>query len=225
MAEVFEVTRRDAFGSQHTRRMRRNGQIPAILYGHGKENIPLAVPQEQLQHAIRQSARLIDLQGAVKESALIREVQWDTFGNQVLHVDLTRVSATELVRVEVSLETRGTAPGATDGGVVKVLVHAIEIECRADSIPEKLELNINQLELHQSLTVADLLLPEGAKTSLDPDALLVQCVEPTIELEEEEGEQAVEGDEEGTAASEPEVIGRKEDDEEGGKESEESTDK
>ena len=222
MAEVFEVTRRDLFGSQHTRRMRRNGQIPAILYGHGKENVPLAVPQEQVQHAIRQSARLIDLQGAVKESALIREVQWDAFGNQILHLDLTRVSATELVRVDVTLETRGTAAGATDGGVVKVLVHAIEVECRADSIPEKLELNINKLELHQSLTVADLLLPEGVKTSLDPDALLVQCVEPTIEIEEEEAAEVVEGDEEGTAASEPEVIGRKDGDE-GGEEAEEST--
>ena len=220
MAEVFEVTRRDAFGSQLMRRLRRNGQIPAILYGHGKENIPLAVPQDQVQHAIRQSARLIDLQGAVKESALIREVQWDALGNQILHLDLTRVSATELVRVEVALETRGTAAGATDGGVIKVLVHTLEIECRADSIPEKLELNINKLELHQSLTVADLELPEGAKISLETDALLVQCVEPTIELDEEEVEEAVEGAEEGTGAGEPEVIGRKDDEGEG----EESTD-
>ncbi len=224
MAEVFEVTRRDAFGSQLMRRLRRNGQIPAILYGHGKENIPLAVPQDQVQHAIRQSARLIDLQGAVKESALIREVQWDALGNQILHLDLTRVSATELVRVEVALETRGTAAGATDGGVIKVLVHTLEIECRADSIPEKLELNINKLELHQSLTVADLELPEGAKISLETDALLVQCVEPTIELDEEEVEEAVEGAEEGTGTSEPEVIGRKEDDDEGGEEAEESKD-
>jgi len=222
MAEVFEVTRRDAFGSQLMRRLRRNGQIPAILYGHGKENIPLAVPQDQVQHAIRQSARLIDLQGAVKESALIREVQWDALGNQILHLDLTRVSATELVRVEVALETRGTAAGATDGGVIKVLVHTLEIECRADSIPEKLELNINKLELHQSLTVADLELPEGATISLETDALLVQCVEPTIELDEEEVEEAVEGAEEGTGAGEPEVIGRKDDEEEG--EGEESTD-
>jgi len=222
MAEVFEVTRRDAFGSQLMRRLRRNGQIPAILYGHGKENIPLAVPQDQVQHAIRQSARLIDLQGAVKESALIREVQWDALGNQILHLDLTRVSATELVRVEVALETRGTAAGATDGGVIKVLVHTLEIECRADSIPEKLELNINKLELHQSLTVADLELPEGAKISLETDALLVQCVEPTIELDEEEVEEAVEGAEEGTGAGEPEVIGRKDDEGEG--EGEESTD-
>ena len=136
MAEVFEVIRRDAFGSQHTRRLRRDGQIPAILYGHGKENVPLAVPQDQVQNAVRQSARLIDLQGAVKESALIREVQWDALGNQILHLDLTRVSATELVRVDVALETRGTAAGATDGGVVKVLLHTLEIECRADSIPE-----------------------------------------------------------------------------------------
>jgi large subunit ribosomal protein L25 len=223
MAEVFEVTRRDAFGSQHTRRLRRDGQIPAILYGHGKENVPLAVPQDQAQNAVRQSARLIDLQGAVKESALIREVQWDALGNQILHLDLTRVSATELVRVDVALETRGTALGATDGGVVKVLVHTLEIECRANSIPEKLELNINKLELHQSLTIADLELPEGAKTSLEPDTLLVQCVEATIESEEDETEEGVEGAEEGAAASEPEVIGRKDDDEEGG-EAEESTD-
>lgn len=223
MAEVFEVTRRDAFGSQHTRRLRRDGQIPAILYGHGKENVPLAVPQDQVLQAIRQSARLIDLQGDVKESALLREVQWDALGNQILHLDLTRVSATELVRVEVGLETRGTAAGITDGGVVKVLVHTLEIECRADSIPEKLELNINKLELHQSLTVADLELPEGTKTALEPDALLVQCVEATIEPEEEGLEEAVEGAEEGATASEPEVIGRKDDDEEGG-EAEESTD-
>ena len=223
MAEVFEVTRRDAFGSQHTRRLRRDGQIPAILYGHGKENVPLAVPQDQVLQAIRQSARLIDLQGDVKESALLREVQWDALGNQILHLDLTRVSATELVRVEVGLETRGTAAGITDGGVVKVLVHTLEIECRADSIPEKLELNINKLELHQSLTVADLELPEGTKTALEPDALLVQCVEATIEPEEEGLEEAGEGAEEGATASEPEVIGRKDDDEEGG-EAEESTD-
>jgi len=220
MAEVFEVTRRDAFGSQHTRRLRRNGQVPAILYGHGKENVPLAVPQDQVQQAIRQSARLIDLQGAVKESALIREVQWDALGNQILHLDLTRVSATELVRVEVALETRGTAAGTTDGGVVKVLVHTLEIECRADSIPEKLELNINKLELHQSLTVADLELPEGANTSLEADALLVQCVEATIEMDEEEGGEAVEDAEEGTTTSEPEVIGRKDDDDKEGEEEE-----
>lgn len=209
MAEVFEVTRRDAFGSQNTRRMRRDGQIPAILYGHGKENVPLAVPSDQVKNAIRQSAKLIDLQGDVKESALIREVQWDALGDSIIHLDLTRVSATELVTVSVGLETRGTAPGITAGGVVKVLVHTIEIECRADSIPEKLALNINQLELHESLTVADLELPDGINVSLPSDSLLVQCVEPTAELEpEEEGD--LEATEDTSGAGEPEIIGRKE---------------
>ena len=211
MAEVFEVTRRDAFGSQNTRRLRRSGQIPAVLYGHGKETVPLAVPVQQVQNAIRQSARLIDLQGDVKESALIREVQWDAFGNNVIHLDLTRVSATELVTVEVTMETRGTAPGTAAGGIVKVLVHTIPIECRADSIPEKLELNINQLELHQSLTIADLKLPDGTVTSLEAQTLLVQCVEAMEDLEiEEEDLEAVE---DAAAAGEPEVIGRKEDEE------------
>ena len=213
MAEVFEVTLRDAFGSQNTRRLRRNGHVPVILYGHGKENVPLAVPEDQVQQAIRQKARLIDLQGAVQESALIREVQWDALGNEILHIDLTRVSATELVQIEVSLETRGTAAGVSAGGVVRLLVNSLQIECRADSIPEKIELNINQLELNESLTVADLELPEGTKVSLEPDTLLVQCVEATAEADEEELDEAAEGAEEGAAASEPEVIGRKDDDE------------
>ena len=213
MAEVFEVTLRDAFGSQNTRRLRRNGHVPVILYGHGKENVPLAVPEDQVQQAIRQKARLIDLQGAVQESALIREVQWDALGNEILHIDLTRVSATELVQIEVSLETRGTAAGASAGGVVRLLVNTLQIECRADSIPEKIELNINQLELNESLTVADLELPEGTKVSLEPDTLLAQCVEATAEADEEELDEAAEGAEEGAAASEPEVIGRKDDDE------------
>lgn len=213
MAEVFEVTLRDAFGSQNTRRLRRNGHVPVILYGHGKENVPLAVPEDQVQQAIRQKARLIDLQGAVQESALIREVQWDALGNEILHIDLTRVSATELVQIEVSLETRGTAAGVSAGGVVRLLVNSLQIECRADSIPEKIELNINQLELNESLTVADLELPEGTKVSLEPDTLLAQCVEATAEADEEELDEAAEGAEEGAAASEPEVIGRKDDDE------------
>ncbi len=213
MAEVFEVTLRDAFGSQNTRRLRRNGHVPVILYGHGKENVPLAVPEDQVQQAIRQKARLIDLQGAVQESALIREVQWDALGNEILHIDLTRVSATELVQIEVSLETRGTAAGVSAGGVVRLLVNTLQIECRADSIPEKIELNINQLELNESLTVADLELPEGTKVSLEPDTLLAQCVEATAEADEEELDEAAEGAEEGAAASEPEVIGRKDDDE------------
>jgi len=213
MAEVFEVTLRDAFGSQNTRRLRRNGHIPAILYGHGKENVPLAVPEGQVQQAIRQKARLIDLQGAVQESALIREVQWDALGNEILHMDLTRVSATEMVRIQVGLETRGTAAGVTAGGVVKLLIHTLEIECRADSIPDKIELNINKLELNQSLTVADLELPEGTQISLEPDTLLAQCVEATADADEEELGEAAEGAEEGAAASEPEVIGRKDDDE------------
>lgn len=213
MAEVFEVTLRDAFGSQNTRRLRRNGHIPAILYGHGKENVPLAVPEGQVQQAIRQKARLIDLQGAVQESALIREVQWDALGNEILHMDLTRVSATEMVRIQVGLETRGTAAGVTAGGVVKLLIHTLEIECRADSIPDTIELNINKLELNQSLTVADLELPEGTQISLEPDTLLAQCVEATADADEEELGEAAEGAEEGAAASEPEVIGRKDDDE------------
>lgn len=206
MADVLNVDPRDELGSAKTRRLRQQGKVPAVLYGHGEQNVHLAMPAAEISAAIRHGSRLVDLKGAVNESALIKEVQWDALGSEVLHVDLTRVKAGETVTVTVAVELRGEAPGTKTGGVISHSLHSLEITCPATDIPEKLEVSVNELELGGSLTVADVTLPGGASTAVDPETLVVQCSQPGAQAEEE----AVPG---AATSIEPEVIGRSKEDE------------
>jgi large subunit ribosomal protein L25 len=206
MALELAVQPRDTQGKRRNRRLRRSGQIPAILYGHGLENVSLSVEAEAITAAIRHGSRLVSLTGAVSESAFIRELQWDTYGTHIVHVDFTRISEHEIVQVRVPVELRGEAPGVREGGVVVQLIHEVEIACPASVIPERLAVNINHLKLTESIALAALELPEGAKIlAADPEAVVVQCNIP-VELPEEGAGQAV--------AGEPEVIGAKEEEEE-----------
>jgi large subunit ribosomal protein L25 len=205
MAETLNVKEREKGGKRESRRLRRTGGIPAVLYGHGEANKNLAVIADEMAAVVRHGGRVVDLTGAVKEKAFIRALQWDTFGTHVLHVDFTRVSAHERIEVKVSLELKGQAAGAKEGGAVEHLVHEVEIECEALAIPEKLELNITELQVDGQLTAADLKLPSGVTLITDPETVLVHCVE--VREEAEEG--AAEG-----GGAEPEVIGRKADEDE-----------
>jgi len=200
MAEILQVERRNTRGKRHARRNRREGKLPAVLYGHGQETVSLLVPAERFDAAVRHGARLVKLTGAVEDQAFIREIQWDTWGLHPLHVDFTRVSEHEKVQVQVTLELRGEAPGVKAGGVVKQHVHVLEIECEATAIPEKLYVSVNHLELDQAITIAQLELPPGIVVLTDPETAVVECAEP-VEIEEEAPAAAAE--------AEPEVIGRK----------------
>ena len=188
MAEQLSVQVRDTRGKRHALRMRRAGSIPAVLYGHGKGSVSLSVPAEQLTAAIRHGSKLVQLEGGVKDSALIREIQWDTFGLDILHVDFTRVLADERVEMTISVHLRGDAPGTKEGGGVEHPLHEIQLECPVVAIPDKLEMNINSLKLGESLTVGDLELPEGVKLLTPATTIVVQCVEPAAEAEEEKAE-------------------------------------
>jgi large subunit ribosomal protein L25 len=205
MSEVLKVKIRSEIGSNAVKKVRQSGGIPAVLYGHGKANVVLSLSADELNAVIRHRGKMVNLEGDVSETALIREVQWDALGVDILHVDLTRVSASEAVEVTIPLELRGEAPGTKLGGVVDHSMHEVELRCPAGSIPERVEVNINALELGQALKVADLALPEGAELLSEPEQIVVQCVEP-VEVSEEV---AV------TEAGEPEVIGRKPEDEQG----------
>jgi large subunit ribosomal protein L25 len=103
--------------------------------------------------------------------------------------------------VRVAVEIRGEAPGLRAGGVVKQLVHQVEIECEATAIPERLIVNINQLQLGQTITIAQIELPPGIVVFAEPETVVVECSEPVV-VEEEEAVAA-------PAEGEPEVIGRK----------------
>ena len=199
MTEVLDVKIRDQVGTRGAKRVRKAGNIPAVLYGHGSENVNLAVPAEQLEAALRHGSQLVELRGDVQDTALIREVQWDTFGMRVLHLDFVRVSAQERVEVTVSLELRGEAPGAKEGGMVEQVAHEIEIECPASAIPDKIGVRVHELTLGGTIKMSDVPLPEDWRLLSDPDEIVVHCVAPA-EAPEEAAEAA--------EAGEPEVIGR-----------------
>lgn len=201
MSEVLHVQERTAVGTRNNRRLRKAGRLPAVLYGHGQEPLSLSLAAEEVDASLRHGAKVVDLDGAASGQALLQEVQWDTFFQHVLHVDLLRIEAGEVVTVTVPVETRGEAPGSHEGGVVETLVHELQIEVTPANVPDKLHLNINQLELDGSLTVADIEdLPDGAKVLAETDKVLVHCVARAEAPEEEEALAGV---------AEPEVIGQK----------------
>jgi len=198
MNDALQVTLRTTTGSAEARRLRRSGMVPAILYGHGEASVGLAVKREAVEAAIRHASRIVQLQGAVKTGALIRDLQWDTFGVEPLHVDFLRVSATDRVRVKVPVDLKGECPGQRAGGTVNLVLHEIELECSADHVPERVHAPVGHLEVGHAVKIRELELPEGARAILDGEETVVTC---TVM-----GRKATE---EVTAVAEPEVIGRK----------------
>ena len=203
MAEVLNVEVRELLGKRNNRRLRAAGSVPAVLYGHGEKVVNLTVSGTELDLLTRRGQRVVTLAGAVDEQAFIRECQWNVWGTEVIHVDFTRVSEHERVQVVVAIELRGEALGVKQGGVVDHVRHELQIECEIGQIPEKISLNINTLDLDESITVGALELPEGVTALDDASATVVQCAMPLEERDEED---------DGLSA-EPEVIGRKAEDE------------
>lgn len=198
MSEVFHVSLREVTGSRAMHKLRREGKVPAVLYGHGQPAVNLALGSDEVKGLVRHGARVVDLEGAVAEKAFVRELQWDTFGREVLHLDLARVSADERVTVEVQVELKGDAPGVKEGGVLDFVTHSVEIECLVVSIPEKLVLRLGGLKLDAHLNADAIELPAGATLISDPTTTIVSCAKPLEAVAAGAGEGA-----------EPEVIGRK----------------
>ena len=169
-------------GSRAAIKLRKQGLVPAIVYGHKQANAQVAVSAEELDRAIRvQHARVLELEvGGKKESVLIREVQWDYLGKQMIHVDFERKDLAELVRVAVPVELRN-APKVTGGGVLDQPLHTLHVECPLGNIPEAIRIDITNLTLGNPIHVKELTLPEKVKVLESPEAVVVQLKLPGIE--------------------------------------------
>ena len=200
MADVLEVKKRAQVGSSASRKLRRDGQVPIVLYGHGQANEHLSVPSIQVKTLLRRHAKTVELAGDVKENALVSDVHWDPLGIEVLHMDLIRVNLKELVEVTVPISTHGDPVGLREGGVLIENVHDVLIRCPAGGIPENVGLNINELHLGGHLTAGDLELPDGVELVTPADTTVAHIEEPKAAPEPEELEPTEEG--------EPEVIAK-----------------
>jgi len=215
MAETLNVKRRDKLGGGNNRRLRRTGQIPAVLYGHGEASVALAIESSAIMNVIRHGHKLVKLQGDIAEGAFIKAVQWDVYGKDLVHIDLLRVSDTEQVTTTVTIELKGTAVGLSEGGIIEFVLHELEIECPAAAVPEKLVVNVNDLHLEQAIHARDIPLPAGARVLDDPDLVVVHCIAPHVVEEVAPAAVAEPG------AAEPELIRKEKPAEEEGAEEKE----
>jgi len=209
--EVHEIAAqpRDVNGTRACRRLRKQKLVPAVLYGHGEANVMLALPNEAIQKALDERALVLKVVWDGREdTAQIKEVQYDAVGDNVLHVDLARISLTETLTVTVPVKTHGQPRGVDEGGALELLEFELEVECLPTDIPESIRVEVADLGIGESLTIADLAFPEGVTPMGEPDAVVVTVAAPIEEAEEEElaPEQML---------AEPEVIGREAKPEEG----------
>jgi large subunit ribosomal protein L25 len=202
---------RNKTGTQDSRRCRREGLLPAVVYGHQKETVSVAVPTAEFVHHLHHGVHLLELQmpADAKETVLIKTVQYDYLDTTPVHVDLTRVDLSERVRVTVPVVLRGTPAGATEGGTLQQVLAALEIECLVTDIPDNLRARVNELKIGDSLKAKDIPLPEGATLVTDPDVMVANV---TLITEEEVAPATVAAEGE---TAEPEVIGKGKEKEEG----------
>jgi large subunit ribosomal protein L25 len=211
----LKVTRRSDLGTHKVRRLRKSGLVPAIIYGHKEEPLPVAVDRLALAEAMHKRSRLLelDLEGSA-HNVLIKQVQYDSFGQDIIHVDMTRVSLDERVEVTVPLLLRGKLAATEEGGVVTQLAAAISVECLVTAIPEDIRFSVAALKIGESVKAGQLQLPPGAKLLVDPETLVCTV---SLVMEAEEAAPA-----EVAGAPEPEVIREKKEE---GAEGEEAAEK
>ncbi len=195
---VLATELRPEKGSRPAGRLRRSGQVPAVVYGLGADTIPIAVNARELSHILAGGANtLITLKIDGDDAlALARQVQRHPTRGEYLHVDFVRVRTDVAVAAEVPLHLTGEPKGVLDGGLVEQLIFSLSIEAKPQDIPNAIEHDIAELEIGDQLRVSELALPNGVAATVDAELLVAQVVAPRIVVEEEiEGAEGVEGEE------------------------------
>lgn len=206
---------RKVAGSRAAARLRRAGKLPAIVYGHKLDPLPVALDCSDVESHLRRGTHVVnlDLQGQV-QACLFKDAQYDYLGSKLVHVDLTRVSLTERVKVRVPLELRGQPKGLSEGGVLHQELVELEVECPAVQIPENIRVDVSGLELHQVLYVKDVKLEAGLKVLSDSESVVAMVREPSAKAEA--APEAAPTEAAAAAAAEPEVITKGKGEEEAG---------
>ncbi len=193
----LKVRERDNFGSAESRRLRSSGWIPGVLYGGGNSSVPLAVEAKSLKKALGReggSAILsLAFDGKKKEHpAILKEYQSDPAGRGLLHVDFMEVRMDQPVEATVRLELVGNAAGVRDGGILDHSLRELHVRCLPGDIPEAVNYDVEQMQIGDSIKVADIPVPPKVEILNDPDSQVASVIPPTIVREEAAPEEAEE---------------------------------
>jgi large subunit ribosomal protein L25 len=202
MERKLKAEARADIGKGAARKIRADGRVPAVIYGHGVEPIPVSVDAKELFHLLHTDAGmnvLVDMRvNSDQFLAMPREVQRDHIRGQFLHVDFLRIRRDEKIGVEVPIHLVGESHGVKEGGVIEHHLWNLHLECFPQDVPTSIEADISGLGINESLKVADLEIPDKLTLLTSPDEVIVSVVPPQILRVEEEV--AAEGEEEVAAA-------------------------
>ena len=187
---VLKASVREQSGTRNSVVLRKQGKLPAVVYGHKKESVSIVLDSREFLDSLHHGNRIfeVDLAGA-KDTLLVKDIQYDYLGDTVIHADLMRVNLSERVKVEVMIKLIGTAAGTHMGGIVEEIMNRIEVECAVSEIPEFLPVDIKGLELDKTLRASEIPLPAGFALVTDPNAGVVGCHESKAVLAEEASRQ------------------------------------
>lgn len=184
---TIQAELRERIGSRYADRARRAGKLPAVIYGHKQAPTHITVDPEQLLTHLHEGAHVIEIKiGAVTENCLVRDLQWDYLGTDVIHVDMARVDLAEEVSLTVALTVRGQldCPGLkTAGAFLEEDMTELPIRCLVADIPDSIVADISALEVGQALHAGDIALPQGVKLDCKPE-LLVASIHLAKAMEE-----------------------------------------
>jgi large subunit ribosomal protein L25 len=197
-------------GTRPSRRLRREGKVPGVLYGHGAEPTSVAVDRRAFRRVISEAGANavinLEVDGKV-QLTIVKDLQRDPVANRITHIDFQAIDASERMTVEVPIVLEGEAAEVgREGGVVQQQLMALTVTAPAMSIPQSLPLDISEMTLNDHLQVSDLVLPRDVTTEVDPETVVViaQISRAALALEEEEAAAAAEAEAEGEPGEAPE---------------------
>jgi large subunit ribosomal protein L25 len=219
---TLKVSPRETFGSRATRRLRREGMVPGVVYGQGGEARPFQVPARDLRVLLSEGHTLLDLElDGSKAPVVIKEQQNHPVRGDVLHLDCLEVRLDEEIQSEVAVELEGAdqAPGVREGGVLEHVTREITVEALPTEIPEQITVDVSQMEINDTINLDTVPIPSGVKLMAEePEEITIATLspprveeEPEPEVEEEaelvgEGEEVPEGEEAPEAEGEGEAA-------------------
>ncbi len=197
--KTLGIAERLEFGSRTAKRLRRTGIIPAVVYGRGGSELTVTVNEKEFMDTVGYSTStgIINLKMGRKSpvTAIVKDVQWDIITDKPVHIDFLRVSADQIVSVPVHIRLENIPVGVTMGGVLEHTLHEIIIKVRAKDIPGSITVDVEHLEVGDSIHLSDIVLADTLTLDMDSDLVVASVVAPSVAKVEVEEEELLEGEE------------------------------
>ncbi|NOU88597.1 50S ribosomal protein L25 [Paenibacillus sp. LMG 31460] len=177
MSKFIQLNKRTGETKSHMNQARKQGRIPAVLYGIGKDTLSLEVNEKEMLDILKKNPRAI-LQGNTSDEkvipVIVQSVQRDAMSGNLLHIDFHHVNMTEIMDSKVTIHFSGEAIGVKSGGVLQIEIYEVEVRCMPGDLPTSMEVDISGLDTGDKLLVSDLIFKDGIEVLTDPNTVMIQ---------------------------------------------------